>query len=144
MTLDCMRNVKGTAAEIKSLITEAEFLQKMQGKKGTIKGFLLDQSPLAGVGNLYADEACYQTRIHPASRADKLSKRKKVELFNSMKSILERAVKEKPYYKEYPDDWFWKWREDGHVAPDGKSKVRHETIAGRTTFFAPGWQKKYR
>lgn len=125
------------------LITEEEFLEKMKGKKGSVKGFLLNQNQLAGVGNLYADEACFQTRIHPASRMDKIPKKKKSELFHTLRAILERAVKERPYYKEYPSDWFWQWREDGHVAPDGKSKVRHETIAGRTTFYARGWQKKY-
>ena len=125
------------------LISEEVFLEKTKGKKGPVKGFLLNQSQLAGVGNLYADEACFQCRIHPASRLDKIPEKKKTELFHTLRAILERAVNERPYYKEYPDDWFWKWRQDGKLAPDKKSKVRHETIAGRTTFFAPGWQKKY-
>lgn len=126
------------------LISEEEFLEKTKGRKGSVKGFLLNQSHLAGVGNLYADEACFQARIHPASRMDKIPKKKKIELFRTLQNVLSQAVNERPYYKDYPDEWLWeKWRADGKLAPDGKSKVGHETIAGRTTFYAKGWQKKY-
>ncbi len=125
------------------VISEKDFLQTAEGKKCTLKGFLLNQKYLAGVGNLYADEACYQCRIHPASRLDKIPDRKKQEVFNKMQEILQRAVRERPYYKDYPADWFWQWREEGKFAPDGKSKIEKAAIAGRTTFFANGWQKLY-
>jgi formamidopyrimidine-DNA glycosylase len=124
-------------------ISEQEFLKIAIGKKCTIKGFLLNQKYLSGVGNLYADETCYQCRTHPASRLDKIPKKKMQEIFVKMRAILQRAVDERPYYKEYPDDWFWQWREEGKLAPDGKSKIEKADIAGRTTFFANGWQKIY-
>ena len=124
-------------------ISENYFLEIAKNKKSTLKGFLLNQKYLAGMGNLYVDETCYQCRIHPASRLDKIPKKKKVEIFHKMKDILIRAVKERPYYKDYPDDWFWQWRVEGNLAPDGKNKIEKATIGGRTTYFAKGWQKKY-
>lgn len=124
-------------------IDEAEFLAKMKGKKSTIKGFLLNQSHLAGVGNLYADEICFQTRVHPASVVDQIPAAKQREIYRKMQEILQFAVDKNAYYKAYPDDWLWQWRVEGNLAPDGRSKVQKTKIAGRTTYFCAGWQKKY-
>ncbi|HFA49782.1 MAG TPA: DNA-(apurinic or apyrimidinic site) lyase [Bacteroidetes bacterium] len=124
-------------------ISEAEFLKKIKNKKGTLKGFLLNQKNIAGMGNLYVDETCYQCRIHPASRLDKIPLKKKKEIFDKMQNILQRALDERPHYKGYPPDWFWQWREEGKLAPDGKSKVEKTEVAGRTTYFAKGWQRLY-
>lgn len=118
------------------------FQEIRQGKKGTLKGFLLNQRYLAGVGNLYADEICYQCRIHPASRVDRLPEKKWKEVFEKMKDILQTAVDRDAYYRHYPDDWFWKWREEGAEAPDG-STIEKTEVAGRTTYFAGKWQKRF-
>lgn len=125
------------------VISEKAFLAQMNKKKGSIKGFLLDQHNLAGVGNLYADEICMQTRIHPASRVDHLSTKHRKAIFKAMQEILKAAIKRGPYYKEYPEDWFWEWRVEGQVGPKGKGVVASAKIAGRTTYFVQGWQKLY-
>jgi len=122
-------------------ITEAEFLERMAGRSTTIKGFLLNQKLLAGVGNLYADEICYQTRIHPGSRVSAISKKKRKEIYQAMQSILTFAIERAAHYKDYPDDWFWEWRVKGGETEKGEIKV--EKIAGRTTYWVKGWQRKY-
>jgi formamidopyrimidine-DNA glycosylase len=124
-------------------ISEGYFLEKTEGRRGTLKGFLLNQSHFAGVGNLYADEICYQTRVHPASVVEAIPKKKRKEIFQKMQEVLEFAVNKNAYYKDYPDDWLWQWREEGKVAPDGKSLVKSDKIGGRTTYFCEGWQKQY-
>ena len=126
------------------VITEAEFLKALEGRTGTIKGFLLNQKVMAGMGNLYADQVCYQTRIHPGSRIDKLSQPKRKLLYRVMQEILKEATDRLPYYKGYPENWFWQtWRTDGTPGPEGKGVVVHEPIAGRTTYYVKGWQRKY-
>jgi formamidopyrimidine-DNA glycosylase len=45
-----------------------DFLQAMSRRRGMIKPVLLDQSLLAGLGNLYADEALFQSGICPQAR----------------------------------------------------------------------------
>ena len=124
------------------IISEEAFLQAMEGKKASIKGFLLDQSNVAGVGNLYADEICIQARIHPATSVEKISKTKRKEAFQKMKAILQHAVEQKPYYKEYPADWFWQWRVEGQLGPNGYGPVKKTKVAGRTTYFESTWQQK--
>jgi len=124
-------------------ISEEEFLDKMKGRKGSIKGFLLNQSNLAGVGNLYADEIFYQTKVHPASVVDKIPTKKRKEIFSKMQEIFDFAVGKEAYYKDYPEDWLFQWRKEGTHAPDGKGTVRTAKIAGRTTYFFEKWQKRY-
>lgn len=121
-------------------ISEDTFLKLMEGKKSTVKGFLLTQKYLAGVGNLYADEICFQTKIHPASKVNKLSLRQLKAIYQAMKSILHQAVYEAPYYKDYPDDWLWKaWRKEGTLA--GKGEVKIMKVVGRTTYYCEGYQE---
>src|SRR6266508_3586666 len=55
---------------------DAPSLRRMlQGRRGRLKSLLLDQAFLAGVGNLYADEALWVARLHPLRTADSLSAR---------------------------------------------------------------------
>ena len=122
-------------------ITLDEFLAVISGRSAAIKGVLLNQKLIAGIGNLYADEICYQTRIHPASRLNAIPKKKLKEIFLSIQSILSEAIERTANYKDYPDDWFWKWRvKDGESE---KGKIMVEKVAGRTTYYVKGYQKKY-
>lgn len=124
------------------VISEKSFLTLAEGKKSSIKGFLLNQKHIAGVGNLYADEICYQTKIHPDSRVYALSKKQLKTIFKAMQSILNEAVEKLPHYKAYPGEWFWdKWRKEGELK--GKGMVVSGKIAGRTTYWVEGWQKMY-
>ena len=122
-------------------ITETEFLKKTEGRSAPIKGFLLNQKLVAGVGNLYADEICYQTKVHPGSKVNRIPKKKLKEIFKSMQSILSIAIERAAHYKDYPDDWFWNWRVKGGESEKGEIVV--EKIAGRTTYYVKGWQRKY-
>ncbi|MDX1476094.1 MAG: DNA-formamidopyrimidine glycosylase family protein [Saprospiraceae bacterium] len=125
------------------VITEAEFLERMEGRTTRIKPFLLDQTVIAGVGNLYADEICYQCRVHPASRIDAIPLPKRKALFRSMREILQWACDHDAYYGVYPDNWFCNWGEEGKKNPHGRGRVRSIKLGGRGTFFVPGWQRLY-
>ena len=54
---------------------------------------LLDQTVLAGIGNIYADEALFEAGIHPLKRADKLTGEQARRLHLAIKKILRRAIK---------------------------------------------------
>ena len=123
-------------------IDEATFLERAKGKKSSIKGFLLNQKQLSGVGNLYADEVCYQTKVHPASVVKALPKAKLIEIFKKMQEVISYALNRDAYYKDYPEDWLWQWRKKGSTAPDG-SPIELAKIAGRTSYFFSSWQKLY-
>lgn len=124
-------------------VTWEAFSASAKNKKASIKGFLLNQKHLAGVGNLYADEICFQTRVHPASVVSAIPGKKLKEIFLRMQEVIQYAVDRNAYYKDYPEDWLWQWRKAGSTAPDGNS-IQQEKIGGRTTYFFPNWQQIYR
>ncbi len=61
----------------------------------TIKAILLDQSVIAGIGNIYADEACFLSAIHPARRPSSLKPAEFRALAAAIQDILNRAVKQR-------------------------------------------------
>ncbi|NJB85611.1 formamidopyrimidine-DNA glycosylase [Lewinella marina] len=118
-----------------------DWLDAVKGRKATIKGLLLNQSILAGVGNLYADEICYRTRIHPAARACDLSEEQLTDIHAETIAVMKYGTENAPYYKDYPDDWFWHvWREEGKPGPGGVGEVKVTKVAGRTTYYVEGYQ----
>ena len=73
-------------------LDEAMLATKLRGRTGRIKSLLLDQAFLAGIGNLYADEALWEARVHPLRSADSLSKLERGRLARAIKQVLERGI----------------------------------------------------
>ncbi len=66
--------------------------QKIKKKSTRIKAAILDQTLIAGLGNIYADEVCFLARIHPETRACDILIEKLRELVSYMRPTLERAI----------------------------------------------------
>jgi formamidopyrimidine-DNA glycosylase len=118
-------------------ISENDFLALFRRHTG-IKALLLDQKALAGVGNLYADEILFQTRVHPASKAAAIPPERQRAIYRVMRDILSTACERLAYYKNYPENWFWQWRQEGAPGPEGQGLIHRATIAGRTTYWWDG------
>lgn len=70
----------------------AEFRTILGGRTGRIKSLLLDQTKIAGIGNIYADETLFEARIHPETSASSLKPAAVERLYRSMRKILAKAV----------------------------------------------------
>ena len=70
-----------------------KFFGMLHGKKRMLKPLLMDQSFLAGLGNIYTDEALFLARLHPATRADTLSLEQASQLLNAIRSVLFEGIK---------------------------------------------------
>lgn len=70
-----------------------EFAARARHRSRAIKAALLDQSFLAGVGNIYADEALFAARIHPTRLTGSLSRAKLIELHGHIVRLLELAIR---------------------------------------------------
>jgi formamidopyrimidine-DNA glycosylase len=68
------------------------FCQRLKGRQKAIKALLLDQSFIAGVGNIYADEALLRARIHPLRRADSLSSDDISRLYETVRATLNDGI----------------------------------------------------
>jgi len=61
-------------------------------RKGALKPLLLNQAIVAGVGNIYADEALYRARLHPLRRADTLTDDELVALYTALRQVLADGI----------------------------------------------------
>lgn len=73
--------------------TASEFAKRLKRRaKTSIKAALLDQTVVAGIGNIYADESLWLARIHPSIKAGDLSTKKLEELFDAVREVLRRGI----------------------------------------------------
>jgi formamidopyrimidine-DNA glycosylase len=63
-----------------------------RGRRAPVKALLLDQAALAGVGNIYADEALYWAGVRPGRRAGRLSRRECEALAGALRRVLVRSI----------------------------------------------------
>jgi formamidopyrimidine-DNA glycosylase len=71
-----------------------QLAQKLAGRKASIKAVLLDQGFLAGVGNIYADEALFLAGIHPARPAGELTAEELAQLYEAIRGVLQSAIQQ--------------------------------------------------
>jgi formamidopyrimidine-DNA glycosylase len=115
------------------LVTPAQFRAIIT--KGTIavKARLLDQSKIAGVGNLLADEILWQARVSPRARVDTLSPAQVNRLYRALKSVLESAVAKGG---AHTGDMIAA-RQPGGVCPRDGAPMAHGMVGGRSTWWCP-------
>lgn len=73
-------------------IAANDLARACEGSHRPIKSLLLDQSALAGVGNIYADESLFLARINPSTHASTLLKPQLTSLASAIRKILARAI----------------------------------------------------
>ncbi len=72
--------------------TIEDFSRLLATRRGRLKSLLLNQEFLAGLGNIYADEALYAARLHPMRKADSLTADEQAWLYAAIRTVLEQAV----------------------------------------------------
>lgn len=70
----------------------ADLANRLQGRTASIKALLLDQGPIAGLGNIYADEALHLAGIHPLTPGGDLTVSDLERLLESVREVLEGAI----------------------------------------------------
>jgi formamidopyrimidine-DNA glycosylase len=76
-------------------VTRKEFFQRLEGRNKVLKALLLDQSFIAGVGNIYADEALFEAQIDPRRRSNSLSIDEKARLYKAVRKVIRAGVRNK-------------------------------------------------
>lgn len=128
---------------------------RLSGSRRKIKVALLDQSVVAGVGNLYASEILHVARVDPRKRCDRVTKAQWEEIYHFMKVILETAIlhegstlSDGTYRNALNDPGSYQnqhlvYDREGDVCPScGSQKIKRIVQAQRSTFFCSGCQKK--
>jgi len=73
-------------------VTVQEFTTRLAGSKRQLKPLLLDQSFVAGIGNIYADEILFRSRLHPLTNSRNLAPNEVHRLHQAVRTVLEEAV----------------------------------------------------
>lgn len=125
--------------------------EKLRGKRGKIKPALMDQSVLAGVGNIYSQEALYRVGIHPERNASQLTGKQIEAIYQGLVEVLREAIQHRgssvdayidlegkegghvPYLRVYG-------KEGGNCLRCG-SIIEKKKISGRGTYFCEKCQK---
>jgi formamidopyrimidine-DNA glycosylase len=115
-----------------------EFLELLGGRRGRVKAALMDQSFVAGVGNLLADEMLWTARIHPVRRIEDLSDDERVALYRALRQVIRRTV------DAYPEGYRTRWtsvrgRPAGRC-PRCRTPLARIVVGGRTTYVCPRCQ----
>jgi formamidopyrimidine-DNA glycosylase len=77
---------------LSSTFTAARLAERLRGRSARLKTLLLDQSFIAGVGNIYADEALWRARLHPLRAADTLTRDEVARLHRAIRSVLRQGI----------------------------------------------------
>ena len=131
-------------------LTPVRLAALVRGRRRRLKSLLLDQSFLAGLGNLYADEALWLARLHPERSADSLSPAEIRRLADSIRTVLERAIERRgTSFSSYLDAEGAPGENQLHLLVYGRAgqpcqrcgcAIERRVTAQRGTWFCPGCQ----
>lgn len=114
--------------------------QLVNEKRGKIKGALMDQKFIAGIGNIYADEILFHSKINPQRKVQDLQEEELKKIFNSMGYVLNTAIKREAHPDKVPGSWLLPRRKKEAHCPKCKGKIKKITLSGRSTYYCPSCQ----
>ncbi|MBQ8984942.1 bifunctional DNA-formamidopyrimidine glycosylase/DNA-(apurinic or apyrimidinic site) lyase [Candidatus Saccharibacteria bacterium] len=131
---------------------ETVFYEKLQKHKNSpIKAVILDQTVIAGLGNIYADEALFMSKIHPKTKAGTLTKKESANLLKMAAHAMDLSIESggstlRDYKKadgtrgDYLDKFAQVFNKQGKPCPICKTPIQKIRVAGRGTHICPHCQ----
>lgn len=126
--------------------TPALFQQILHNRSRQLKYFLLDQKMIAGMGNIYTDEALYRAKLHPARKTDTISPTEAQRLWVSIREVLKEGIQN----QGSSIDWMYQggdyqkylsvYNLEGKPCKRCKTPIERKKIAGRSTYICPTCQ----
>lgn len=129
------------------------FRQRLCRHSGILKPLLLDQRVVAGIGNIYADEALFAARIHPKRKVDSLSEKEFKDLYTAIQAVIKEGLQDRGTSARrslYRDIWGRKghhqdhllvFRKAGEPCPGCPGAIQELRVGGRATFICPNCQR---
>ena len=131
-------------------VTRKEFREILQSRNRMLKALLLDQSAIAGLGNIYIDEALFLAGLNPRSRSQPLSDAKCDELWRCVRRVLRASIRaggSSVNTYRHPDGaagWYqlklWVYGRKGQLCRRCGAGIESSVVAARTTHFCPDCQ----
>ena len=132
-------------------LTPENFAARIRRHKTAIKALLLDQSAVAGVGNIYADESLFRACIHPLRKASTLTDAEAERLYDALREVLNEAIEKRgtllrDYRTPYGEDGYFQnhlrvYGRYGKPCPRCGAAIERIRVTQRSTHFCPKCQK---
>ncbi len=126
--------------------------KRLSSRKAPIKAVLCDQEVIAGIGNMYADEALFFARIHPLREANSLSHEEIKRLHKAIRQVLTRAISNggasisdyrRPTGEKGTQQYdFYAAHRGGQTCKVCATPIERITVRNRGTYFCPKCQGK--
>jgi len=124
---------------------------RARGKKAMLKAFVLDQSVVAGVGNIYASEALWRAQLRPTTRAHKLTVESARRLALAITEVFDHALSHGgTSLRDFVDadgaegenaDYLSVYDRAGEPCPRCQTAIRRSVLQGRATYYCPTCQR---
>ena len=133
-------------------LTIAYLKEKYKNKNIPIKTLLLDQSIIVGIGNIYADEILFLSKINPHTKGKNLTEKNLKDIIENTKKVLETAIKEggttiRSYTSEEGVTGLFQNDLNVHMKENEpclvcKTKIKKDKIGGRSSYYCSNCQKE--
>ncbi|NMB02822.1 MAG: DNA-formamidopyrimidine glycosylase [Firmicutes bacterium] len=128
------------------------FRDLVQNRSTKIKGLLLDQTKIAGIGNIYADESLFLAQVHPERAANSLDGQEIKRLHKAIKDVLQVAIDNqgttfRDYRTGYGQEGSFQnllqiYGKKGEKCPRCGVDLEYKKVVGRTSHYCPACQKE--
>ncbi|MCU0510081.1 MAG: bifunctional DNA-formamidopyrimidine glycosylase/DNA-(apurinic or apyrimidinic site) lyase [Anaerolineae bacterium] len=125
---------------------------RIRRRKVAVKALLLDQTVVAGVGNIYADESLFRAGIHPLRKASTLTDAEAGRLYDALREVLNEAIQKRgtllrDYRTPYGEDGYFQndlrvYGKVGMPCPRCGEPIERIRVTQRSTHFCPKCQKE--
>ncbi|NIP99666.1 MAG: bifunctional DNA-formamidopyrimidine glycosylase/DNA-(apurinic or apyrimidinic site) lyase [Nitrospinaceae bacterium] len=130
----------------------AHFKERARTCKGPVKGFLMNATRIAGIGNIYACEALFEAGIHPMKRANKLSKPQWEKLLTAVRNVLKKSIQAggttlRDFFNTDGNPGYFAielsvYGKEGEPCPRCHAPISRTIHTARSTFFCKSCQKR--
>ncbi|MCF8011147.1 MAG: bifunctional DNA-formamidopyrimidine glycosylase/DNA-(apurinic or apyrimidinic site) lyase [Clostridiales bacterium] len=134
-----------------SSFTRSILYQKLRRCRVKLKSLLLDQTFIAGIGNIYADEALHRALLNPQRTSNTLNTREITRLYHAIREVLHEGIVHRgTSFSDYVDgtgntgnfqEHLRVYSKEGHPCPNCGTKIKRIKISGRSSYFCPYCQR---
>jgi formamidopyrimidine-DNA glycosylase len=126
--------------------TTKEFYDRLHTTRRQLKPLLLDQSFIAGLGNIYVDEALFLAKQHPLTSASNLSEAQAARLLESIRAVLQEGIARNGASIDWVyrggefQNYFRVYQRTGEACPNCGTPIARIIVGQRGTHFCPHCQ----
>ncbi|TKB90124.1 MAG: bifunctional DNA-formamidopyrimidine glycosylase/DNA-(apurinic or apyrimidinic site) lyase [Nitrospira sp.] len=131
-----------------------EFVRLMRARRGRLKPLLMHQQVIAGIGNIYANEILFRTKLHPNREVSRLREAAIISLYDTMQTVLRDAIScggssVKDFFAPDGTEGHYKqhhlvYGKEGQRCPNHCGRVIRRLQSERSSFVCPACQRNFK